>query len=140
MPADHESVSPPNIIRSSAVPRHREEGLRGCQSRSQRSKKAKCDIRGEGAVHGDAESVPQVPVPGQWLPHCPEEQGASADHRPQHDTRGSRVCCGGVLGPRPLEPLHVPDQGHEGARHQVPAHQEQQVPLLLPERPRQSLD
>ena len=44
-----------------------------------------------------------------------------------------------MLGPRPLELLQVLDQEHEGARHQVPAHQEQQVPLLLPERPRQSL-
>lgn len=75
------SVSPPNTIRSSAVPRHREEGLR-CQE-------AECDNRGgEGAVHGDEESVPPVPVSGQWLPHCPEEQGAGADHGPQHNTRG----------------------------------------------------
>jgi len=89
-------------------------------------------------MHGDEESVPEKSVSGQRVPHCPEKQGTGADHRPQHDTRGSRVCSGGML--RPLELLQVPDQEHEGARHQVPAHQEQQVPLLLPERPRQSLD
>ena len=55
----------------------------------------------------------------------------------------SRVCSGGVLGSGLLElhdELHrVPDQGHEGAGHQIQAQEEQQVPLLLPERPRQSL-
>ena len=86
--ADHGSMSPPNIVRSPTVPRHREEGPRGCHV-SVRSQEAKCDNRRRGrkggpssSVHRDAESIPEVPVSGQWLPHRPEEPGAGADHRP----------------------------------------------------------
>ena len=44
-----------------------------------------------------------------------------------------------MFSTRTLDLRDDPDQGHEGAGHQIPTQEEQQVPLLLQERPRQSL-